>query len=580
MLEKVKKIACNDIYEEEIEKSLKSLRRFREAWLRSPSGWNTEFLQYADPDFYFYRFAIERQEKGTESFLLRILYRIMERYEIDFYVPEDIGQAPFSFILINNGIRIGYTFKDFYSEDDVKSIFSGCNIDKAFIIRTWKHGRADEWIKRNNNQNYEDDIMLREILLEDFFRECFGDDEWNVFQTFAERYLIDAKDIIGYKSIKVLSSMNLASQKAYEEKLIAEWDYRNYKYQIIDENNKEISKYLYLVGDVITEKDMDTIVENYIKQKIYKTMVGGNEYAESFVTSEWLYHSLEGKKNFDFTSVISGYLKSIEQLLNTIVMINVNNNCKIAMSRTERVLSEANKKRVVKYIKGDNGWTELSKSGHDGRQVKGRRYIDLVTSQFRYMDSSIGTFEYFLRNNVHIFNTPALAPIIADMVSCFRIECRNGYLHTHNLKDWNIVKKTRCNALFLYFLLLGGCFIPENKHHELKITSNDVYDELCKKIREFRHFSLEFIFEYDDGKDLNMIYDFYNNAIEYNEDGVEHYISLLFYEVEEFTLEAMEKLNYGIKKSFFLTRDNLPKRIYGIRRDGMKEKIFENGDMV
>jgi hypothetical protein len=69
---------CSDIYADEIKTRIKTHMRFREAWLRSSSTWNSEIFQYADPDFYFFRFTISRQEKTTEQFMTRILLRVME----------------------------------------------------------------------------------------------------------------------------------------------------------------------------------------------------------------------------------------------------------------------------------------------------------------------------------------------------------------------------------------------------------------------------------------------------------------------------------------------------------------------
>ena len=153
------------------------------------------------------------------------------------------------------------------------------------------------------------------------------------------------------------------------------------------------------------------------------------------------------------------------------------------------------------------------------------------------------------------------------MVSCFRTECRNGFFHTHNLRDWSLVEKTRNNAIYLYFVILGTCIIPEEKKHELAILDYDGFDNLCRKIREFKHYNVNFIFEYDDGKKQKLIYDFINNTAEYTDDGVEHYEKLLFYKVEDFE-GALEQLDEGIRENqiFYLTRDNLPKKIFGVHR--------------
>ena len=565
------RITCDDIYMEEIDQSIKNLKRFREAWLRSSSSWNSELFQYADSDFYFYRFAIDRQEKSTEPFLTNILYRVMERYEISFEIPEDKRNTPFTFIICGKDYRIGYRLKDFLCDEDVNEIVRKHNVVEAVILRSWKPGRADEWISRENEQYKRDGLKLRAISIESFFNQYFGPEEYNSFVTHIDSYLQEARDITGYKSIKFLSSMNLATQKVFEEKELAEWDYHNYSFQIIDKSNKKIQDYLYLSTTSFSSDLLQTMEKNYVSGGLFKSMLGSGEHAESFITSEWLYHSLKGKKNFDFTSVISGYLKSIEQLLYRIVMLNVDNRCKISMSGANDVITAAISNNIITYKPGKkNTWNVVNAND------KGFKYIDLTSTQKQYMDSSIGTFEFFLRKNPHVFVDPYYCKTISDMVCCFRTECRNGFFHTHNLKDWEVVKKTRSNAIYLYFVLLGGCIIPNGKTTELCISEGDVFDELCKKIREFRHYNTDFVFEYADGKKCNLIYDHINNTIEYTDEGIEHYESLLFFEVKNFTMEEYEKLNRGIREEqkVYLTRDNLPKKIYGVYRNHELKEIL------
>ena len=575
MAANIRKVDCTDIYTEETEKSLKTLKRFREAWLRSSSGWNSEVFQYADPDFYFYRFAIDRQERNTESLLTAILYRVMERYGLSFDVPDDRRNAPFAFIIHVDKQTLGFRYIDFYEDEDVNDILKTYKVDSAYIIRTWKTGRSDEWIARENGHYLDDGVKLKAIKIEDFFDTYFAEGEYASFASCINTYLKKAREITGYKSIKFLSSMNLATQKAYEEKVLSDWGYDSYNYQIIDGGNRKIQKYLYLSTNRFSDAAFRAMKENYLDRGIFKTMIGLNEYAESYITSEWLFHSLDGKKNFDYTSVISGYLKSIEQLLHTIVMINVNNSCKISMSGANNIRGKAYDNAVRIYESKGGDWNELFANSKKEYLKKKFPYIDLINDQIEYMDSSIGTFEYFLRNNPLIFIDPSLSDVIADMVCCFRTECRNGYFHTHNLDDWGIVEKTRDNAIYLYFVLLGACIIPTNKESELMISETDRFDELCKKIREFRHYNAEFIFEYPDGRKINLIYDFINNTIEYTDDGVEHYISLLFYVVDEFSLEAYEKLDEGIREEqkVYLTRDNLPSKIFGVHRNHNLEEI-------
>ena len=256
-------------------------------------------------------------------------------------------------------------------------------------------------------------------------------------------------------------------------------------------------------------------------------------------------------------------------------MINIENNCKISINSASEIREEARKNNILAYKNEKGIWKPTTIPNPRERGKGGYIYIDLTLTQAKYMDSSIGTFEYFLRYNPHIFIDNRLSKTIADMVCCFRQECRNGFFHTHNLNDWDIVETTRANAIYLYYLILGTCVIPKDKKSELRIQEGDRFDELCKKIREFRQVNPEFIFEYYDGRRINLIYDFLYSPIEYTDDGIEHNVSLLFYEVEEHTMKEYEKLDKEIKEDqkIYLTRDNLPYKIYGVHRDRHLEQI-------
>ena len=167
----MKKTDCTNIYEEEMEKSINSLKNFREAWLRSSSKWNAELFQYTDSDYYFYSFAVRCQEKNTEPLLTRILDRLMQQYNTPVLDSDEIGDVPFVFVICKDGKKIGYRFDDFYEDEDVNEILQACGIDLAIVLRTWKAGRPDKWIAMENNVYQEKNVNLRGMSIEAFFKE-------------------------------------------------------------------------------------------------------------------------------------------------------------------------------------------------------------------------------------------------------------------------------------------------------------------------------------------------------------------------------------------------------------------------
>lgn len=569
----MKKIDCSYIYKEEIDKNINMLKHFIESWVKSQSIRNEELFQFADDDFYFYRFAVERQEKASKLLLTNILWRVMKEYNIPVEYSHD---APFIFIIKENHERIGYRLADFLEDEDINTILKSNHVDKAIILRTSKGKQTNKLIELENQQYKDANVNIRALSIHEFYLKQFGEEEYKSFIDSIDNYLNVTKEITGCKSVKFLSKMNLASIKIFEQKKLRDWDYLNYRYQIINASDKKVQNYLYLTQKDIIFENLDDMHKSYIFDKLYETMVSSNEYATSFITSEWLYDSFKGKKNFDYTSVVSGYLKSIEQLLYKIVMLNIDNDCKIAMKRD--MLKKAFRQNIPVFELIDNKFNKVpgNKQGNNYRFTN-YPYIEFTEHQKEFMDSSIGTFEYFLRCNKHIFSNPDNAKTVTDMISCFRIECRNGFFHTHNLNDWDLVEKIRKNAIYLYFVLLGSCIIPEERKHELNLIHHDQFDELCKKIREFKKYNIYFEFEYDDGIKQNLVYDIYNNTIEFNDDGVEHYDGLLFYKVDEFQ-NSLKKIDKGELEDnkLYLTRDNLPKKIFGIHR---KHRNYESEEI-
>ncbi|MBS8112818.1 hypothetical protein F6P81_11505, partial [Streptococcus suis] len=81
------------------------------------------------------------------------------------------------------------------------------------------------------------------------------------------------------------------------------------------------------------------------ENKMYLAMTGKNDFSESFISAEWLFdiysHSMG---ELELTGIISGYLKSIEQLMYKIVQLNIDKGFSIRSNRQ-------NGNRRIQYTK-------------------------------------------------------------------------------------------------------------------------------------------------------------------------------------------------------------------------------------
>lgn len=74
--------------------------------------------------------------------------------------------------------------------------------------------------------------------------------------------------------------------------------------------------------------------------------MGDEDFAKSFMTSEYLFELFKNKINIDYTWVICGYVKSVEQLLYKFMklQLDINNNNKLWIKANSGISKIANNK--------------------------------------------------------------------------------------------------------------------------------------------------------------------------------------------------------------------------------------------
>lgn len=124
------------------------------------------------------------------------------------------------------------------------------------------------------------------------------------------------------------------------------------------------------------------------------------------MTSEYLHQYFEKNPMFDYTPIVSGYIKSIEQLLHAVCTSYRNsNNTQLDMSRFT----------LGSYIK----------------------YLEENTTIFRIdLQSELET--------------------IIDCLNRYRVESRNHLFHKDYFNDWDRAEMIRENTVALYIILLGA----------------------------------------------------------------------------------------------------------------------------
>lgn len=248
--------------------------------------------------------------------------------------------------------------------------------------------------------------------------------------------------------------------------------------------------------------------EYFLKSHYELLLIGLSDYAKSFSTSEYLYKYFENNPLFDYTPIVSGYLKSIEQLLSFIC-----SNYAVLNSDT----TDMSAFTLGKYIK--------------------------------YMNEA---------SNDTIFR-PALRRVKGIIYRCltsYRIECRNNLFHKDYFNSWNRVEMIRANTFFLYVTILGSIDPVLIKYNEGILDLK--YDRLFRILDKKRDQYFLCIINGEEFSEMNI--EPRNEGITYNENGLINNSLVL------------KRFNYDHYDKIELTIDNMPSEIWITDSIGRKKK--------
>lgn len=232
----------------------------------------------------------------------------------------------FGYEFINRDRRIGYRYTSFDAEE-IDALLARGNVDTIKYV-IWEN--EDELICFD----YADD-RVDVILLVDMFKELFDeldDDEIKSMYDMFVKYVMNAVDqansMISLVTLPgfTFSYFHKNRQKMIND-LVSEVETVNF-FQITNEHFKSLEdKSKHLIAD-------NNLKRYFFDKKFQLSFVGTSHYAKSYMTSEYLHQYFEKNPMFDYTPIVSGYIKSIEQLLHAICTSYRNsNNTQLDMSR-------------------------------------------------------------------------------------------------------------------------------------------------------------------------------------------------------------------------------------------------------
>ena len=366
------------------------------------------------------------------------------------------------------------------------------------------------------------------------FTEYFSINEYNKFVEVVSNFKTQVEENLGFIYIRSLTPIAKNNFKNIVERKI-----KNHPYDILIDNPVNYQQ--------LTSQAYEQLRCQFIDKNVYTSLLSNCDFAQSIVTSEWLYYSMKKAKAIDLTIIGVGYFKAIEQLLFNVISIY-----------EERAA-------VAKQLQ--NGESDKN-------------------------EFTIGAMAHFIRDNLHIFRddiTYQSKKYIREVIFSYK-DLRNGYLHRHNISDWSKIEEIRNASYNLMFLVLGGFSFTSDSTEKLCVKSNEWFSDyyrLCEYIDY--HSDIPFYFE---DKNSNGFWNIscFDESISMSEDGLACYSGVYFKRFPKIDQSLFK--NNAIEKTFpkLYKMSDLPQRIYKGRLEIGKmpwdthpvivEVIFEKGKFI
>ena len=468
--------------------------------------------------------------------------------------------VPFMFITDIDGTRIGYRFANSVDdEDELQELMHYYQINKIAILQ------FDSTIPYDRNDYISESLKQYEsyVSLESFFEKYFSLEEYRLYIHMTRKAVKQANEIIGLRTIRTMSGQNLSK---FKEIMLPEYS------SIPDKIwNYDFSKSSKIWGN-INKNDYAVLNESFVTNKLYQAFCGKEDFAKCFVTSEYLFHTVGKKELFDYTSVICGYTKSVEQFIYKLIQINLST-----------------------LTPGSTLWIKTSKPIYKippelQSQTKTNEKTKVLQIQFKketqsFFDTTLKSMIYFLKDNEDGWkfssnNTQAKEYIISCLLD-YADSCRNGHFHKDNIYDFKTVERIRKNTILVFYYLLGGYRLTKSHEKdilELGIESHS-FDRLYNRFQEIPRGNYRFILQFNE-KTINVVRLFDQELPHYDKNGSLNQSAIYFKLVEDFDETNFESACNNTDKDRLIVIDNnnMPQKVwrYDITKDEKHLVQWEN----
>lgn len=447
------------------------------------------------------------------------------------YVEAIEGRYFVEFVITFQEKHIGYRYTNiYYTEDHLREMMEMKNLDEVVVIDFSSDIQSAFLHPLNVPRGCNN--MIRKMTLKDFFCDFFSESEYYEYVTGARKAVEEAYKYVGKQTVTNLTLQSLPYFLQTALRGINDFPYTATQYvPIKTPNNTAISWY---GTGTLAECDKRIINENFYNLKRFHALIGREDFAKSFITSEYLYQTLKDNNRFDFTAIVTGYFKSIEQLLFLLLsIIEIDGH-----SGDVWIQSKIPFSRVYRRYQGE---FRLNPTNTNKTQVR------VKTGNGNFYDSSFAALVYMLQDYPSGWAVSDQAKnIISALLLIYSDECRNEHFHKENIYDIAEVEDIRNKTYLLLYYVLGGydfSIIGQSENTLLGIIDNS-FENLYRKIMEYGPGNYYYL-TFPSGPPMFVALPMKQSLPEYDNDGLIINPSLRFVKMSRESLGDWRKDDWG-----------------------------------
>ncbi len=517
-------------------------------------------LMLGNDEFYEYAYFEKTLEWFVRDYLINKIFRELftihsiksewpDRNKYVRYSTESIEDiSPFEFVFTSNSRRIGVRYTSLCDGEACRLV------EKYDIERVLQIKWVNELTSRDGNQE-EYDVITPAA----FFEQYLSADEFELFLSKVIPAIEAANSEIGFETIPRLSPRYLSNFKSDVKTFLENTAFDKMRFLMLsDSKDKRLLDSMYFSAD-----DHEVLNTNFKERGLYKALLGTEGFAKCFITAEYQFQIFKHGHNFDYTSVVCGYLKAVEQLLYKLLIINLDNPSHDKL-----------------WIKKNNSNIPKSKYVQDvtvrQNPITKKQQVVFEPDYKGYFDITLTPMIWFLHDNINGWEISDEGRLtVHRFLLNFAAECRNDHFHKDNIDDFSVVIRIRNNAMLIMYLLLGGYKLTGNHLRDIDelCIEDDSFDRMYKKIQELPQGMCKFVIYFNGNEPIKAYRHYKQDSTVYDDNGSVAASKIRFVAVDEFSRDECDCAMQGEyhEKEFDLTKDNMPTKISYI--NGRQEEI-------